>query len=365
MKKVSALFLAACLAASAACVFFGCAKEKKETRPMDTRIVDVYQYVDGSVIVELENFLHEDLQDDAYGREASSMEFSPDGGKTWQTWSMQGDEYEKTGKGVYFVMMPDYNADYTAVTGFSFAGYDGTTLRFGAGDRISITVRIPESDKYAASQSVTSESILLKTGIPAQGEIFSTANSSGKYLQERGYLDSFLPFSSNGSKAGTYLPYADGEYVRFGMIAETDKDQILSVLWADEMSEEQKSGVSALEYRVISPDGYADYMAGKDSAWADMAELFKNNAAQWTSVPAAGIDLSVAANKDFVWIYTLKTADVTQWDPEKEEMVEEAEYTTFHSLVILLRVKETDTSVASFAEGLEIVLQQEVEYRPA
>ena len=46
-------------------------------------------------------------------------------------------------------------------------------------------------------------------------------------------------------------------------------------------------------------------------------------------------------------------------------MVEEAEYTTFHSLVILLRVKETDTSVASFAEGLEIVLQQEVEYRPA
>ena len=33
-------------------------------------------------------------------------------------------------------------------------------------------------------------------------------------LQERGYLDSFLPFSSNGSKAGTYLPYADGEYVK-------------------------------------------------------------------------------------------------------------------------------------------------------
>ena len=358
MKKGKAVLLAVCMFVFVAVgLLVGCGKEKKQDREMDTKIVEIFQDFDGSLDVELENYRHEDYERKGWGQEETSMEFSLDGGKSWQMWTLNTSLYENTGKGIYTVMSPDYNSDYTAITGFTFAAYDGTSYHFDVGDSVVVTIRIPESDKYAASASIHSESYVLKRNSVILGEIFCETMINGGELQDKTFLNEF-PSTAYSAKDGAFVPYYDNGTVKFGIATITEENGenlIQSVKWADEQTETEKQEVSIFEYRIIKPISFDADKVYESDVWYDTSTREKDfdRQAVWTTVPAEGIILSDVTEENDIWEFTILNG-TSELDGKKYEI-----HTTYTSIVISIRAKASADAVASASIAFEVILRQE------
>lgn len=361
MKKTAVLAAVLLIAVLSASVFCACDKTQKLDREMDTEIVGVYQDFSGNLIVELANFTHEDYEG-GYAQDATAMEFSLDGGKTWMIWSASTEDWCE-GKGIYYVMNPTRNSE-NDITGFVANAYDGTETAFEIGDSASVCVRIPESSKYKASEIITSESITLKDEANETQEEMSEINTERFRIMPKGYIDGFLPWSVAYEKAGTYFSYIDGDSVKFGIISqieEIDGDRKITALkYYEELSGVEKQGLSKFEYRIIKPDNYYDIIDDPDGSFVFEGERYDSFTAKWTSLNSNGIAFSSVAQPENIWEYKRLTGTSSFEDTETGEIFDvQYNYSTYSSVFILLRVKADDDKVASYPIALEIVLDEQ------
>lgn len=360
MKKTAVLAAILLIAVLSASVFCACDKTQKLDREMDTEIVGVYQDFSGNLIVELANFTHEDYEG-GYAQDATAMEFSLDGGKTWMIWSASTEDWCE-GKGIYYVMSPTRNSE-NDITGFLASAYDGTETAFEIGDSASVCVRIPESSKYKASEIITSESITLKDEANETQEEMSEINTERFRIMPKGYIDGFLPWSVAYEKAGTYFSYIDGDSVKFGIISQIEEIdgemKITALKYYEELSDSEKQGLENFEYRIISPDRYTDVIEDMDGEFSFFEERYYNDKTEWTSLNGNGIAFSSVSQPANIWKYKRLTGTSGFVDEETGEMTDVSyHYSTYTSVFILLRVKADDNAVASYPLELEIVLEE-------
>lgn len=356
-KKIvffTALFLVLSLALFTLCA---CNETKKLDREMDTEILNVYQDYDGSLMVELKNFKHDDYGG-VHATSEADMEFSLDGGKTWMIWAPLSEDWCKD-KGVYSIMYATRDSDYN-ITGFEANSYEGTVTSFKIGDSVSVCVRIPESSKYKASKHIVSDSITLKDQVLDHETISEIAINGGK-LNDKEYIETFLPNYVRLEKVGTYFPYIDGESVKFGIISQIEEvegeQKITAVKYYEDLSEAEKQGASKFEYRLVKSDDYDLEINDEALSLIRDEERYNSLYADWTVVGQDGIAYSSISQSENIWQYRADEGTSGYIDEETGEyIIQYKHYCDYTSVYLLIRVKETDNKTASAFHMIEIVL---------
>ena len=158
-KKVLSLLFASAVVIPTAFLVSACGEEpepEKLDRTNNVEVVNILQDYQGSVLVELENFEHEgyEVASDE-GITSSSLEFSINGSE-WARGDYIADFYDKYNKAIYQIMYYDYSANDFKMS------YSWSDDSFTAGQTVNISVRIPESDTYKASEGKNVGSYTLK-----------------------------------------------------------------------------------------------------------------------------------------------------------------------------------------------------------
>ena len=216
----------------------------KKDRTNTAEIVSVYQDYRASLYVEMTGFEHDEYELTGSIRNNLTLEFSINNGEWFECYPVQ-DFYDESGKGVYQILSAIYNYGDSEVSYFTTMMTD-QNIEPG---EISISARIPESNKYNASVGSEAKTYILKQNIqtslseklsPAVASLGSQG-SSNTFQEEQFifYQDSSNPYNL---KVGKYYSQANsnGGY-----------DYLVR-----ELTEDEKTEFSALnlEYKVLNYD---------------------------------------------------------------------------------------------------------------
>ena len=362
MKKLFCILISFVLVAGAITSFAGCGpktpEDNRAVRALDTSFVNAWQGSDGTVYVELKNFEHDDYQSISdSGQGATSIEFSLDGGSSWARQDPVEYFFNQTDRGIYSILSHDGNE----FTGY-LTGHEGENMpqnpKFNAGADLSITFRIPESDTYKASEWSTATTYTLKVLGTDNSEIF--ANHYGAFLQNKEQYDSILAnsFESNG-----FVVYRDENLLKFGKIASVASstetgmyDYTFTPL--ESLTEEDKTEVAKFEYKFVSKLEYEQNATAEStdlltSITPDI-ETYEDNllmSGTWTSVTVDGIEFN-ATNSNYIWQYNVEVSNASTGETEID---------TYTSLILLVRIKATDSTAHSKVH----VLEYQLSYEPA
>lgn len=154
-SKTAGLLLASMLIIPTAFLVTACggkSEPEKLDRTNNVELVSISQDYQGSVFMEIKNFHHEgyEVASDE-GITSSSLEFSINGSE-WARGDYIADYYNQYKKAIYYIMYYDFSSDEFKGGGDSFA----------VGQTVNISVRIPESDTYKASEGKKVASYTLK-----------------------------------------------------------------------------------------------------------------------------------------------------------------------------------------------------------
>lgn len=329
-KKVLSFCLAFALIIPAIFLLSACGGNDtpKKDRTNTAEIVSVYQDYGANLLVEMEGFEHSDYELTGSARNNLTLEFSINNGAWFDCYPVQ-DFYDESGKGVYQILSAIYNYGDTEVSSYSTT--TGQNIKPG---EISISARIPESNKYTASVGSEAKTYILKQNIQTSlsdklSPVVSSLDSQGSsdtFQEEKFvfYQDSSNPYNL---KVGKYYSQvnSNGGY-----------DYLVR-----ELTEDEKTEFSALnlEYKVLNYDTkYIITMEGSQDKSIDT--------------------LSIQADEnDFVyftegWTDSLNLDQSNRWTYVANNFYNE-------DVIFLVRQKATDNTVQSEA----ICFQANIEFR--
>lgn len=363
MKKLFCILISFVLVAGAITSFVGCGpktpEDNRAVRALDTSFVNAWQGSDGTVYVELKDFKHDGYQSISdSGQGATSIEFSLDGGSSWARQDPVEYFFNQTDRGIYSIL--SYNGN--EFTGY-LTGHEGENMpqnpKFNAGADLSITFRIPESDKYKASEWSTATTYTLKAPGTDNSEIF--ANHYGASLQDKAEYDSGI--SANTFESNGFVVYRDGDLLKFGKIA-SEVSSAESGMYdytftpQEELSETEKNEIAKFEYKFVSKLEYEQNATAEStdlltSITPDI-ETYEDNllmSGTWMAVTVDGFEFN-AANSNYIWQYNVEVPNASTG---------ETEIYTCTSFILLVRIKATDSTAHSRVH----VLEYQLSYEPA
>ena len=360
MKKSFRILISSVLLVCAVFALAGCGpksqKDNKADRALDTSFVGVWQGSDGTVYVELKDFEHDDYQfiSDS-GQGATSIEFSLDGGSSWARQDPVEYFFNQTDRGIYSILSHDGN-EFTCY----LTGHEGENMpqnpKFNAGADLSITFRIPESDTYKASEWSTATTYTLKAPGTDNSEIF--ANHYGASLEDKAQYDSI---SANTFESNGFVVYRDGGLLKFGKIvsvASSAESGMYNYTFTPQegLTETEKNEIAKLEYKFVSKLEYEQNVTAEStdllSSITPDIQTYEDNllmSGTWTAVTVAGFEFN-ATNSNYIWQYNVESPNVSTGETETD---------TYTSLILLVRIKATDSTAHSRVHVLECQLSYE------
>lgn len=229
--------------------------------------------------------------------------------------------------------------------------------KFSAGADLSITFRIPESDTYKASEWSTATTYTLKAPGTDNSEIF--ANHYGAFLRDKAQYDSGI--SANTFESNGFVVYRDEDLLKFGKIAsevssaESGKYDY-TFTPQEELGEAEKNEIAKFEYKFVSKLEYEQNATAEStdlltSITPDI-ETYEDNllmSGTWTAVTVDGFEFN-ATNSNYIWQYNVEVPNASTG---------ETEIYTYTSLILLVRIKATDSTAHSRVHVLEYQLSYE------
>lgn len=241
-SKTAGLLLASLVIISTAFLVTACggkSEPEKLDRTNNVEVVNILQDYQGSVLMEIENFYHEgyEVASDE-GITSSSLEFSIDGSE-WARGEYISHIYDQYNKAFYEIMHYDSSSD-----GFKMS-YLWSDDSFAVGQTVNISVRIPESDTYKASEGKNVGSFTLKN-VPSN---------------IRDSFDSFVDttpdsIASSSDESSEFTFYVDGARLKIGRYQTSARDDgwfDKTLIKFEDLTEQDKAELDALnlEYKLL------------------------------------------------------------------------------------------------------------------
>lgn len=317
----------------------------KLDRTNEVKINRIYQNSVGEVLIELANVEHEGYELISNSLTSTSMEFSVNNGKWFLTDIIQ-DCYDDYGKYVYSIAYPkDVQFGDTTINKYAIS----LEQEISAGSNITISIRIPESDKYKASEAVTSNAYKLKTE-------FSNINFYPSIIENPdGFSTPYYP--DYNYEYGLYLENNKFNVGGFELVeavdsSDSDESQLKFVKF-ENLTEQQRAEIIALglEYK------YADY----DSKYITTGEETFNGVTSTFEMIGNGIELdenNVLVSQNWIPVSSNCSIELTKM-PSKIWSYTGAGKYEVSSLVLLIRSKTTETRLLSEVEQFEYVISSE------
>lgn len=246
-SKTAGLLLASLVIIPTAFLVTACggkSEPEKLDRTNNVELVNILQDYQGSVLVEVKNFYHEgyEVASDE-GITSSSLEFSIDGSE-WARGEYIPDFYDQYNKAIYQIMYYDSSSD-----GFKMS-YLGGDDSFAVGQTVEISVRIPESDTYKASEGKNVGSFKLRN-VPSD-----ISDSFDSFVDTT--PDSIATSSSESSE---FTFYVDGATLKVGRYQTSPREEDedgnkafdKTLIKFEELTEQDKAELDALnlEYKLL------------------------------------------------------------------------------------------------------------------
>ena len=353
MKKSICILTSLALIVCALFAVVGCGdkEDTRASRELDTNILNIWQDASGSVWVELENYEHDDYQFVSISSQsATSIDFSLDGGKTWNLCDVAESLFPEKDRGVYMIMSPTDGTFTFQLTGAEDNQFPDPSPIYNAGDVLSITIRIPESDTYKASAWSKAATYTLKATAQSTTELF--AYHYGVFLNDKTNYDGLSPndFESNG-----FVAYKDANLIKIGKLASAASatesgmyDYTFTPF--EELSQADKAEAAKFEYKFVSKQ---EYTQNEDVAILTFTpDVTVNEDTFLTTGWIAGSN-GIAFNADdpdLLWAYDIESSNATTGETEID---------TQTSFVLLLRLKATDDTTHSNVAIFEYSLSYE------
>ena len=204
----------------------GKSEPEKLDRTNNVEVVNILQDYQGSVLMEIENFYHEgyEVASDE-GITSSSLEFSINGSE-WARGDYIADYYNQYKKAIYEIMRYDDPA-------FKMS-YLWSDDSFAVGETVNISVRIPESDTYKASEGKNVASYTLRNVQSNISSFYSSVDTTPDNITDSDDESSEFTFYVDGArlKIGRYQTSAkdddkfDKTLIRFEDLTEQDKTEL-------------------------------------------------------------------------------------------------------------------------------------------
>ena len=241
-SKTARLLLASLVIIPTAFLVTACggkSEPEKLDRTNNVEVVNILQDYQGSVLMEIENFYHEgyEVASDE-GITSSSLEFSINGSE-WARGEYITDFYDQYNKAIYQIMYYDYSSDDFKM---SYLGGDDS---FAVGQTVNISVRIPESDTYKASEGKNVGPFTLKN-VPS--------NISDSF-------DSFVDttpdnIATSDSESSEFTFYVDGSTLKVGRYQTSARDDgwfDKTLIKFEDLTEQDKTELDALnlEFKLV------------------------------------------------------------------------------------------------------------------
>ena len=322
-KKVLSFCLAFALIIPAIFLLSACGGDNdppKKDRTNTAEIVSIYQDYTASLYVEMTGFEHDEYELTGSYRNSLTLEFSINNGEWFECYPVQ-DFYDESGKGVYQILSAIYNYGDTKVSSFTTMMTD-QNIEPG---EISISARIPESNKYNASVGSEAKTYILKQNIQTSlsEKLFpvvlplGSQGSSDTFQEEQFvfYQDSSNPYNL---KAGKYYSQANsnGGY-----------DYLVR-----ELTEDEKTEFSALnlEYKVLNYDTKYIMEGSQDESEGSQDEIIDT--------------LSIQADENDSVYFTEGWTDSLNLD-QSNRWTYVASNFYYEDVIFLVRQKATDNTV--------------------
>ena len=231
-SKTAGLLLASLVIIPTAFLVTACggkSEPEKLDRTNNVEVVNILQDYQGSVLMEIENFYHEgyEVASDE-GITSSSLEFSINGSE-WARGEYITHFYDQYNKAFYEIMRYDYSSD-----GFKMS-YLESDDSFAVGQTVNISVRIPESDTYKASEGKNVDPFTLKnvsSNIRDSFDSFvdttpdNTANSSDESSEFTFYVDGARLKIGRYQTSARDDDWFDKTLIKFEDLTEQDKTEL-------------------------------------------------------------------------------------------------------------------------------------------
>ena len=243
-SKTAGLLLASLVIIPTAFLVTACggkSEPEKLDRTNNVEVVNILQDYQGSVLMEIENFYHEgyEVASDE-GITSSSLEFSINGSE-WARGEYITDFYDQYNKAIYQIMYYDSSSD---VFKMSYSGGDDS---FAVGQTVNISVRIPESDTYKASEGKNVDPFTLKN---VSSNIIDSFDSSVDTTPDN--------IATSSSESSEFTFYVDGARLKIGRYQtspreDDDKAFDKTLIKFEDLTEQDKAELDALnlEYKLL------------------------------------------------------------------------------------------------------------------
>ncbi len=239
-RKTAGLLLASLVIIPTAFLVTACggkSEPEKLDRTNNVEVVNILQDYQGSVLVEVENFYHEgyEVASDE-GITSSSLEFSINGSE-WARGDYIPHFYDQYNKAIYEIVHYDDPA-------FKMS-YLWSDDSFAVGETVNISVRIPESDTYKASEGKNVASYTLKNVQSNISSFYSSVDTTPDNITD----------SDDESSEFTF--YVDGARLKIGRYQtrprEDDNKFDKSLIKFENLTEQDKAELDALnlEYKLL------------------------------------------------------------------------------------------------------------------
>ena len=342
-SKTAGLLLASLVIIPTAFLVTACggkSEPEKLDRTNNVEVVNILQDYQGSVLMEIENFYHEgyEVASDE-GITSSSLEFSINGSE-WARGEYITDFYDQYNKAIYQIMYYDYSSDDFKM---SYLGGDDS---FAVGQTVNISVRIPESDTYKASEGKNVGSFTLKN-------VSSNIRDS---------FDSFVDTTpdniatSSGESSG-FTFYVDGSTLKVGRYQTSAGDDgwfDRSLIRFEKLTEQDKAELDALnlEFKLVdfnstlvneTPIEGTNYVS-EEIGNVDSAENYFPTVSPrgWTSLKQIGYAVNT------------NVADYKIWDLNSYVDDGFGGYSLVNSKCLVLLVRQGETQSTGVSEILQI-----------
>lgn len=319
----------------------GKSEPEKLDRTNNVEVVNILQDYQGSVLMEIKNFYHEgyEVASDE-GITSSSLEFSINGSE-WARGEYIPHFYDQYNKAFYEIMHYDYSSD-----GFKMS-YLWSDDSFAVGQTVNISVRIPESDTYKASEGKNVGSFTLKN-VPSN---------------IRDSFDSFVDttpdsIASSSDESSEFTFYVDGARLKVGRYQTSARDDgwfDKTLIKFEDLTEQDKAELDALnlEYKLLhfnstlineTPIEGTNYVS-KEIGNFDSAENYFHTVSpmEWTSLKQNGYAVN-----------TTNVADDKIWDLNSYVDDGFGGYSLVNSKYLVLLVRQGETESTGVSEILQI-----------
>lgn len=340
-SKTAGLLLASMLIIPTAFLVTACggkSEPEKLDRTNNVEVVNISQDYQGNVFMEIENFHHEgyEVASDG-GITSSSLEFSINGSE-WARGDYIADYYNQYNKAIYEIM-------HYVDSAFKMS-YLWSDDSFAVGETVNISIRIPESDTYKASEGKNVASYTLKN-VPSSisDSFYSSVDTTPDNT------------SSTTGENNAFVFYVDGARLKVGKYETTvtgGEWNDYNMIRSENLTEQDKAELDALnlEYKLLdynpalvneAPVEGTNYVS-KVIGDVDPAENYFHTVSPMEWTPLKQVRYSVNTN----------VPDNKIWDLNSYVEDGLGGYSLVNSKYLVLLVRQGETQSTGVSEILQI-----------